>query len=48
LTATDRARTLGQRINEALSLVHGAVDDCRRIKHPLRITCANALLSHTD
>ena len=40
LTTTDRARALGQRINEALSLVHGAVDDCRRIKHPLRITCA--------
>jgi LysR family glycine cleavage system transcriptional activator len=40
LTTTDRARALGQRINEALKLVHGAVDDCRRIKHPLRITCA--------
>jgi LysR family glycine cleavage system transcriptional activator len=40
LTTTDRARALGQRIGEALSLVHGAVDDCRRIKHPLRITCA--------
>jgi LysR family glycine cleavage system transcriptional activator len=40
LTTTDRARALGLRINEALSMVHGAVDDCRRIKHPLRITCA--------
>src|SRR5580692_11160137 len=40
LITTDRARALGQRINEALSLVHVAVDDCRRIKHPLRITCA--------
>jgi LysR family transcriptional regulator, glycine cleavage system transcriptional activator len=40
LTTTDRARALGQRINDALALVHGAVDDCRRIKHPLRITCA--------
>jgi LysR family glycine cleavage system transcriptional activator len=40
LTTTDRARALGQRINEALGLLQGAVDDCRRIKHPLRITCA--------
>jgi LysR family glycine cleavage system transcriptional activator len=40
LTTTDRARALGQRINEALSLVDRAVDDCRRIKQPLRITCA--------
>jgi LysR family glycine cleavage system transcriptional activator len=40
LITTDRARALGQRISEALSLVHVAVDDCRRIKHPLRITCA--------
>jgi LysR family transcriptional regulator, glycine cleavage system transcriptional activator len=40
LTTTDRARALGQRIDEALSLVHEAVDDCRRIKRPLRITCA--------
>jgi LysR family glycine cleavage system transcriptional activator len=40
LTTTDRARALGQRINDALNLMHGAVDDCRRIKHPLRVTCA--------
>ena len=40
LTTTDRARALGQGINEALRLLHGAVDDCRRIKHPLRVTCA--------
>src|ERR1700730_12337042 len=40
LTTTDRARALGQRINDALTLMHGAVDDCRRVKHPLRITCA--------
>src|ERR1700679_1988531 len=40
VTATDRARALGQSVNEALNLVHAAIDDCRRIKHPLRITCA--------
>lgn len=40
LTTTDRARALGQRISDALSLMRGAVDDCRRIKHPLRVTCA--------
>jgi LysR family glycine cleavage system transcriptional activator len=40
LTTTDRARALGQRISDALTLMHGAVDDCRRIKHPLRVTCA--------
>jgi LysR family transcriptional regulator, glycine cleavage system transcriptional activator len=40
LTTTDRARALGQRINDALALVHNAVDDCRRVRHPLRITCA--------
>jgi LysR family glycine cleavage system transcriptional activator len=40
LIITDRARALGQRISDALALMHGAVDDCRRIKHPLRVTCA--------
>jgi LysR family glycine cleavage system transcriptional activator len=40
LTTTDRARALGQRINDALELMRSAVDDCRRIKHPLRVTCA--------
>ena len=40
LTTTDRARALGQRIGDALALMHCAVDDCRRIKHPLRVTCA--------
>ena len=40
LTTTDRARALGQRISDALALMHGAVNDCRRIKHPLRVTCA--------
>jgi LysR family transcriptional regulator, glycine cleavage system transcriptional activator len=40
LITTDRARALGRRISDALTLMHGAVDDCRRIKHPLRVTCA--------
>ena len=40
LITTDRARALGQRISDALNLIHGAVNDCRRIKHPLRVTCA--------
>jgi LysR family transcriptional regulator, glycine cleavage system transcriptional activator len=45
LTTTDRARALGQRINDALELMRGAVDDCRRIKHPLRVTCAPTFAS---
>ena len=40
LTATDRARALGQRLEQALLLVRSAVDDCRRVKQPLRVTCA--------
>jgi len=40
LTTTARARALGQRIDHALALIHGAVDDFRRIKTPLRVTCA--------
>ena len=40
LTTTDRARVLGQKLDHALALMHVAVDDCRRIKHPLRLTCA--------
>jgi LysR family glycine cleavage system transcriptional activator len=40
LITTDRARALGQRVSDALELMRGAVDDCRRIKHPLRVTCA--------
>lgn len=40
LITTDRAKALGQRIDQALSLVHAAVDHCRRVKHPLRVTCA--------
>lgn len=40
LTTTDRAKALGQRLEHALSLMRAAVDDCRRVKHPLRVTCA--------
>jgi LysR family transcriptional regulator, glycine cleavage system transcriptional activator len=40
LTTTDRARALGQRVNNALALMRAAVDDCRRSKNPLRVTCA--------
>lgn len=40
LTPTDRAKALGQRLEHALSLVRVAVDDCRRVKNPLRVTCA--------
>lgn len=40
LTTTDRAKALGQRLDHALGLMRGAVDDCRRLKHPLRVTCA--------
>lgn len=40
LLTTDRARALGQRLEHALSLMHHAVDDCVRVKHPLRVTCA--------
>ncbi|MGB9331212.1 MAG: LysR family transcriptional regulator [Steroidobacteraceae bacterium] len=40
LTTTDRARALGQRLEHALALMRGAVDDCRRQKNPLRVTCA--------
>ena len=40
LVTTDRAKALGQRLDHAFSLVRNAVDDCRRVKHPLRVTCA--------
>jgi LysR family glycine cleavage system transcriptional activator len=40
LTTTDRAKALGQRLEQALSLMRVAVDDCRRLKQPLRVTCA--------
>lgn len=40
LFTTDRAKALGQRLEHAFALVRAAVDDCRRIKNPLRVTCA--------
>lgn len=40
LTTTDRAKALGQRIEQSLSLMRTAVDDCRRVQRPLRVTCA--------
>lgn len=40
LITTDRAKALAQRLDQALSLMRSAVDDCRRVKHPLRVTCA--------
>jgi len=40
LTTTDRARALGQRLGQALGQMRTAVDECRRAKPPLRVTCA--------
>jgi LysR family transcriptional regulator, glycine cleavage system transcriptional activator len=40
LTATDRARVLGRRLDHALALMDTAVAECRRVKYPLRVTCA--------
>ena len=45
LTTTDRAKALGQRVEQALSLMRTAVDDCRRVKQPLRVTCAPTFAS---
>ncbi len=45
LTTTDRAKALGQRVEQALSLMRTAVDECRRIKRPLRVTCAPTFAS---
>jgi len=40
LITTDRATALGQQVEQALSLVRVAVERCRRVKNPLRVTCA--------
>jgi len=45
LTTTDRARALGQRVEQALAQLRTAVDDCRRVKQPLRVTCAPTFAS---
>ncbi|HUN71700.1 MAG TPA: LysR substrate-binding domain-containing protein [Steroidobacteraceae bacterium] len=40
LVTTALAKALGQRVEHALSLMRAAVEDCRRSKSPLRLTCA--------
>jgi LysR family transcriptional regulator, glycine cleavage system transcriptional activator len=40
LITTDRAKALGQRVDQALAQIRAAVDECRRVKQPLRVTCA--------
>jgi LysR family transcriptional regulator, glycine cleavage system transcriptional activator len=40
LITTDQAKALGQRVEHALLQISTAVDACRRVKHPLRVTCA--------
>jgi LysR family glycine cleavage system transcriptional activator len=40
VTTTARAKALGQRVEQALALLDTAVDDFRRIRQPLRVTCA--------
>jgi LysR family glycine cleavage system transcriptional activator len=45
LTTTDRAKALGQRVEQALSLMRTAVHDCCRVKQPLRVTCAPTFAS---
>jgi len=45
LVTTGRAKALGQRVEQALSLMRTAVDDCRRVRQPLRVTCAPTFAS---
>ena len=45
LRTTDRAKALGQRVEQALSLMRMAVQDCCRVKQPLRVTCAPTFAS---
>ena len=40
LSTTDRARLLGGEIERALAILHTAVDACRNVRPPLRVTCA--------
>lgn len=40
LIVTERAAALAAGIEQALSLMRSAVDDCRRARPPLRLTCA--------
>src|ERR1700733_15618736 len=43
LISTDRAKALAQRLEQAFSLLRTAVDECRRTKWVLRVTCAPTL-----
>lgn len=45
LTATDQARALGRKVDEALSLMRAAVEASRSRKRPLRVTCAPTFAS---
>jgi LysR family transcriptional regulator, glycine cleavage system transcriptional activator len=45
LVTTDRAKALGQRVEQALALMRTAVHDCGRVKQPLRVTCAPTFAS---
>jgi LysR family transcriptional regulator, glycine cleavage system transcriptional activator len=40
LITTDRAKALGARLDHALALMRTALDDARRVRQPLRVTCA--------
>ena len=40
MAATDHAKRLGREVDEELSLMRAAVDDCRGVKNSLRVTCA--------
>lgn len=45
LTATDQARALGRKVEDALCLMRSAVQDCRGTRRPLRVTCAPTFAS---
>lgn len=45
LTATDQAKALGQQVEDALSLMQAAVENSRRNRRPLRVTCAPTFAS---
>jgi LysR family transcriptional regulator, glycine cleavage system transcriptional activator len=40
LDATESARALAAKVDEALATIEAAVDHCRRRRRPLRVTCA--------
>jgi LysR family glycine cleavage system transcriptional activator len=45
LTVSDQAALLGARVDEAMSLIRVAVDDCRGAPQALRVTCAPTFAS---